>query len=66
MLVFTKKENIQLEQLKALDYINLQPKLYTTCGNNIIFNIMFYRDYLEYSHLILMKYLEQTQNKKFI
>ena len=61
MIVLTKKENININEIKKIDHINLQPRTFEACGNNVILYIIFYRDFLEYSNLILMKYLEYTK-----
>ena len=61
LIVFTKNELIDKSNLPNLDYFNFIPKY--NCDNNIL-DIIFQRDYYEYSNLILIKYLEYTQNKK--
>ena len=61
LIVFTKYETINKDNLQNIDFINFIPKY--NCAD-IVTDIIFQRDYNEYSNIILIKYLEYTQNKK--
>jgi hypothetical protein len=60
LFVLKPKKDLKIDFLD-IDEINYIPDLKSA---NPLMNIVIRRDFLEYSHIILSKYLEYTQNKK--